>query len=112
MQNVTMLHPTPFGALTPLFAGTSEEALNYNGEVCSIFLRRAFPADRAAVSHPVGASREVPTGDVRRRGRREAMGVVGGRGQDLRCDTDRRVIFLSYIWARTHLCGTFIELEY
>ncbi|KAL1946145.1 hypothetical protein VTO73DRAFT_15272 [Trametes versicolor] len=30
--NVTMLHPTPFGALTPLFAGTSEEALNYNGE--------------------------------------------------------------------------------
>ena len=34
-----MLYPAPYGALTPLFAGTMPEALNYNGEVrpaCSL----------------------------------------------------------------------------
>ncbi|KAM5541128.1 hypothetical protein V8D89_005057 [Ganoderma adspersum] len=28
----TVLYPAPYGALTPLFAGTMPEALNYNGE--------------------------------------------------------------------------------
>ncbi|RPD52041.1 hypothetical protein L227DRAFT_515406, partial [Lentinus tigrinus ALCF2SS1-6] len=27
-----VLYPTPYGALTQLFAGTMPEALNYNGE--------------------------------------------------------------------------------
>ena len=30
---MTVLYPAPYGALTPLFAGTMPEALNYNGEV-------------------------------------------------------------------------------
>ncbi|CDO72258.1 hypothetical protein BN946_scf184970.g110 [Trametes cinnabarina] len=30
--NATILYPTPYGALTQLFAGTMPEALNYNGE--------------------------------------------------------------------------------
>ncbi len=34
-QNATMLYPTPYGALTQLFAGTMPEAINYNGEVCA-----------------------------------------------------------------------------
>ncbi len=32
-QEVLLLYPAPFGALTQLFAGTMPEALNYNGEV-------------------------------------------------------------------------------
>lgn len=32
-QSALILYPTPMGALTQLFAGTSEEALNHNGEV-------------------------------------------------------------------------------
>ena len=32
-KNVVLFYPTPYGALTQLFAGTMPEALNYNGEV-------------------------------------------------------------------------------
>ena len=32
-QNAVLLNPTPYGALTQLFAGTMPEALQYNGEV-------------------------------------------------------------------------------
>ena len=31
-----LLYPTPYGALTQLYAGTMPEALRYNGEVCSL----------------------------------------------------------------------------
>ncbi|OSC98224.1 NAD(P)-binding protein [Trametes coccinea BRFM310] len=31
-MNAVLLYPTPYGALTQLFAGTMPEALNYNGE--------------------------------------------------------------------------------
>ena len=39
-----MLYPAPYGALTPLFAGTMPEALAYNGEVRPGVLRRRYPA--------------------------------------------------------------------
>ncbi|KAJ2990506.1 hypothetical protein NUW54_g8450 [Trametes sanguinea] len=32
IMNAVLLYPTPYGALTQLFAGTMPEALNYNGE--------------------------------------------------------------------------------
>ncbi|TFK84294.1 NAD(P)-binding protein [Polyporus arcularius HHB13444] len=32
VMNAIMLYPTPYGALTQLFAGTMPEAINYNGE--------------------------------------------------------------------------------
>ena len=43
---MTVLYPAPYGALTPLFAGTMPEALNYNGEVRpfrSIYRLSPFP---------------------------------------------------------------------
>ncbi len=40
-QKLVFLHPTPYGALTQLFAGTMPEALDYNGEV-GFVSRRSF----------------------------------------------------------------------
>ncbi|KAI0686994.1 NAD(P)-binding protein [Earliella scabrosa] len=37
--NVVLFYPTPYGALTQLFAGTMPEALNYNGEFMIPFAR-------------------------------------------------------------------------
>ncbi len=63
------------GALTQLYAGTSEEAINHNGEVrlaachCSVVIQTAYHVRAFPVLHPVGARWEVRTRDVRRRGR-------------------------------------------
>lgn len=92
LKFAVLLYPTPYGALTQLFTGTMPEALNYNGEVCTEFVPRHShlaltfsPSANAPTYHrfdvvpyPVGASGEMQTRDVRRRGRCEAVGLAGG----------------------------------
>ena len=87
-----MLYPAPYGALTPLFAGTMPEALNYNGEVrptCSLSFSFSISyvqllTSIMAVHDPVGTPGTVSPGGVRRRGREQAVELARGRGARVR----------------------------